>query len=172
MASVGQACWQAVITSLSISVRFSFFAFSLPSCKRCTQKLHFSMTPLERTVTSGFNTMRVRSSFIIRTASFSLPTPCLILVIRETVCSCIIFPVEAAYFERTVICTISGTDTTVICHLVQPFLLWLVAETGQTFSQGALSQCWQSIGWKTVSILSGSDRFPVKYRSMRNQCIS
>src|SRR5690242_17969102 len=53
-----------------------------------------------------------------------------------------------------------------------PSLLCDVAATGQTFSHGALSQCWQSIGWNIVWIESGSLGFPVKYLSIRIQCIS
>src|SRR5690606_7414039 len=52
---------------------------------------------------------------------------------------------------------------------LMPSLLWLVAETGHTFSQGALSQCWQSIGWKTISGFCG---LPVKYLSILIHCIS
>jgi hypothetical protein len=32
-----------------------------------------------------------------------------------------------------------------------PSWLCVVAATGQTTSHGAFSQCWQSIGWNTVS---------------------
>ena len=57
IALVGQAVWQAVTTSPSFRGRFSFLAVSLPSCIRCTQNEHFSITPRERTVTSGLSTI-------------------------------------------------------------------------------------------------------------------
>ena len=53
MASVGHVCWQAVLISPSRTGRFSFSAVILTSLMRCTQNVHFSMTPRERTVTSG-----------------------------------------------------------------------------------------------------------------------
>jgi hypothetical protein len=40
--------------------------------------------------------------------------------------------------------------------MFKPSLEWTVASTGQTVSQGAFSQCWQSIGWYTNSGLSAS----------------
>ena len=52
---MGQAWAQAVSTSPSRTVRPSVRAFDFASVRRCTQKVHFSMTPLLRTVTSGFN---------------------------------------------------------------------------------------------------------------------
>src|SRR5260221_5197183 len=45
----------------------------------------------------------------------------LVLVVREAVRSRVISPVEAAYLERTVVRAITGTDTTVVCHLVETF---------------------------------------------------
>ena len=51
--------------SASANGRPAFFAFSLASCRRCTQKVHFSITPRLRTVTSGFSTMRVSSLFML-----------------------------------------------------------------------------------------------------------
>src|SRR5664279_4492050 len=53
MAPAGQACWQAVITSPSRTLRFSFSAVMRPCVMRCTQYVHFSMTPRLRTLTSG-----------------------------------------------------------------------------------------------------------------------
>ena len=95
---------------------FLFLHSALPSCKRCTQKEHFSITPLERTVTSGFNTILERSSFIIIVASEIIP-----LWLSGKLSASIISPVKTAYFIRTVIGTISCTNTTVISHLVNPF---------------------------------------------------
>ena len=54
------------------------YDLNFASCKRCTQKVHFSMTPRLRTVTSGLSTIRVRSSFIINTASSSMPSSCMV----------------------------------------------------------------------------------------------
>jgi hypothetical protein len=56
IASVGQACWQAVLISPSRIDRSSSFASCLARLIRCTQYVHFSMTPRLRTVTSGFFT--------------------------------------------------------------------------------------------------------------------
>src|SRR5260221_7665832 len=61
MACVGHACAHAVFISPSFTGRPSFFAFSLPSCKRCTHMLHFSITPRERTTTSGLSTIFPKS---------------------------------------------------------------------------------------------------------------
>ncbi len=44
-----------------------------------------------------------------------------------------------------------------------------MALTGQTYSQGAASQCTQASGWETDC---GSSGLPSKYRSTRSQCIS
>src|SRR5687767_9327606 len=79
IASAGQACWQAVFRSHCPSSpvftgRLLFLASNLPSWQRWIQKVHFSITPLERTVTSGFNTILVSWSFIISTTSFTWPT--------------------------------------------------------------------------------------------------
>src|SRR5690349_20821752 len=64
MAPVEHAAAQAVTTSPSFRVLFSFLALSFPAWMRCTQKVHFSMTPRERTVTSGLRTILPRSVFI------------------------------------------------------------------------------------------------------------
>jgi hypothetical protein len=45
----------------------------------------------------------------------------------------------------------------------------VVAATGQTYSHGAFSQCWQSIG---CAIRAGGAAFSSRYWSMRSQCIS
>src|SRR5215467_11463152 len=50
-----------------------------------------------------------------------------------------------------------------------PSVLCVVAATGHTYSHGAVSQCWQNIGWKYASGLSAG---PSKYVSIRIQCIS
>src|SRR4029079_8081054 len=51
----GQVCWQAVTTAPSRTLRFSSFAASFARRMRCTQNVHFSITPLSRTVTSGLS---------------------------------------------------------------------------------------------------------------------
>ena len=76
---------------------------------------------LLRTVTSGFNTIRVRSSFIIDYCMDQVYLHRCMLVVRETICAGVIRPVETTYFIRTVVCAISCTDTTVISHLVDAF---------------------------------------------------
>jgi hypothetical protein len=63
IASVGHDCWQAVTMSPSWTGTPSALARSFPSRIRWTQKVHFSMTPLVRTVTSGFKTRRSDFSF-------------------------------------------------------------------------------------------------------------
>jgi len=55
IARVGHACWQAVTISPSRSCRSSVFAFSSANWIRCTQNVHFSITPAPRTVTSGLS---------------------------------------------------------------------------------------------------------------------
>ena len=52
-----------------------FFRLQLAILQTLNAEEHFSITRLTRTTTSGFSTIRVRSSFIWNTASFSLPTP-------------------------------------------------------------------------------------------------
>jgi len=58
MACVGQADWQAVTTSPSPIARPSFSAWMRAAEMRWMQKLHFSMTPRLRTVTSGLRPPR------------------------------------------------------------------------------------------------------------------
>src|ERR1051326_84230 len=53
IASVGHACAHAVVTSPSRTRRFSFSASIFAWLMRCTQYVHFSITPRVRTVTSG-----------------------------------------------------------------------------------------------------------------------
>jgi hypothetical protein len=65
IASTGQACWQAVrmmpsgTTTSSGWPSWAIFTFHsiLPRSIRCTQYVHFSMTPRMRIVTSGFFTI-------------------------------------------------------------------------------------------------------------------
>src|SRR6185369_3001159 len=57
IAPVGQVCWQAVLISPSSIGRFTFLALIFTFWMRCTQNVHFSITPRERTVTSGLKTM-------------------------------------------------------------------------------------------------------------------
>src|SRR5690606_11724285 len=49
----------------------------------------------------------------------------------------VVEPVEAAYFIRTVVCTIAGTDATVVCHLVEP----LGAVCGGRHRADSLARC-------------------------------
>ena len=70
IACVGHACWHAVtmvpssIDQVSLplctppALAHAFFALILAAWMRCMQKEHFSITPRERTVTSGLNCMR------------------------------------------------------------------------------------------------------------------
>src|SRR5262249_43085895 len=51
----GHACAHAVVNSSAASGRPSRRARCSASRMRCTQKVHFSITPLPRTVTSGFS---------------------------------------------------------------------------------------------------------------------
>ena len=54
MASVGQAAWQAVIDLAVADRRGPRFSASIRAAlMRCTQYVHFSITPRLRTVTSG-----------------------------------------------------------------------------------------------------------------------
>src|SRR6185312_9272526 len=53
IASVGQTCWQAVLISPSLICRSSFSEAMRAAVMRCTQYVHFSITPRLRTVTSG-----------------------------------------------------------------------------------------------------------------------
>ena len=55
MACAGQVWAQAGVISPSATGRPSRLAVCSAARMRCTQKVHFSMTPLERTVTSGFS---------------------------------------------------------------------------------------------------------------------
>src|ERR1044072_564361 len=45
----------------------------------------------------------------------------IVQVVFEAVCTVEVSPVKAAYFIRTVVGAVTGTDTTVICHLVNTF---------------------------------------------------
>src|SRR5439155_17869406 len=56
IACVGQDCMHAVSMSPSWTGTPSAFARSLPSRMRWMQNVHFSITPLDRTVTSGLST--------------------------------------------------------------------------------------------------------------------
>src|SRR5450755_4139240 len=63
IASVGHVCWQAVLISPSSIGRLTFLALILTFWMRCTQNVHFSITPRERTVTSGLKTMALTLAF-------------------------------------------------------------------------------------------------------------
>jgi hypothetical protein len=54
-------------------------------------------------------------------------------------------PVEAPHLVRTVLRAKAGADAA-----FKPSFEWWGAYTGQTDSQGALSQCWQSMGRKVI----------------------
>src|SRR5947207_349023 len=54
IARVGQAAWHAVTTSSPPTGRSSISAAIRAALIRCTQYVHFSITPRGRTVTSGF----------------------------------------------------------------------------------------------------------------------
>ena len=56
----GQVCWQAVTTSPSAIVPPSSLAGCRAVSMRWTQKVHFSITPWPRTVTSGLSIMPSR----------------------------------------------------------------------------------------------------------------
>ena len=83
------------------------------------------MTPRARTVTSGF-VQHLERSAVIRS-----------VVVEE---------VEAADLVRAVVGAEAGADAAVVDHLVQPVVASAtVALTGQTYSQGAFSQCSQAM---------------------------
>src|SRR5688572_17322852 len=56
IACAGQPAWQAVCTAPSATLPspFAIFASTRAWSRRCTQYVHFSITPRARTVTSGF----------------------------------------------------------------------------------------------------------------------
>src|SRR6185295_4397983 len=54
IASAGHACWQAVTISPSAIFRSCFSDSIFAALIRCTQYVHFSMTPRLRTLTFGF----------------------------------------------------------------------------------------------------------------------
>jgi hypothetical protein len=53
IAPAGQACWQALTTEPSLSGSPVRLLLIFASWMRCTQYVHFSMTPRIRTVTLG-----------------------------------------------------------------------------------------------------------------------
>ena len=55
IAPVGQVCWQAVWISPAATARPSPLASRRADWMRCTQNVHFSITPWPRTVTSGLS---------------------------------------------------------------------------------------------------------------------
>src|SRR5664280_80502 len=57
IARAGHVCAHAGTIAPSFTGLCASLAAFSPNRMRCTQKVHFSMTPLERTVTSGFNCM-------------------------------------------------------------------------------------------------------------------
>ncbi len=97
IAWAGHDCWQAV--SITPSRGTCPPASLLASWMRCTQKVHFSITPRDRTVTSG---LRMRFC--------------------ENVVVGIIKPIEPPHFVGTVVRAVAGAHTTVINLLIQPFV--------------------------------------------------
>ena len=103
IAPVGQACWQAVATSPSASGRRCSSAWFLPSWMRWTQRLHFSITPRLRTVTSGFSTSRPSG---------------LCHVVGEVVAGGEVVPVEPADLVWAVVRAVARADAAVVDLLV------------------------------------------------------
>ena len=99
IACVGQACWQAVTISPSLHRPVSPSPLrSCASLMRCTQYVHFSITPRLRTVTSGF-----RSSCAGSCVSQSR--------VEEEV--------ESPHFVRAVVRAVARADAAVVDHLVE-----------------------------------------------------
>ena len=99
IASVGQACWQAVTTSPSrIAPVLASRRRSARALMRCTQYVHFSITPRLRTVTSGLSQQ---------------------LQARRVVQSVVLEEVEAPHLVRAVVRAVPRADAAVVDHLVQ-----------------------------------------------------
>src|SRR3982751_5384298 len=120
IASCGQACAHALVNESRGILRFSpdapartcaaIFASSI----RCTQYVHFSITPRIRTVTFGFFCILVMSGapFAVNpefSGNFLFADRPLI-VIEE---------IEPADFERAIVRTITRANATVISHYVK-----------------------------------------------------
>src|SRR4029077_4457012 len=124
MAWVGQTCWQAVWISPSRTFRPSFSASILASLMRCTQYVHFSMTPRLRTETSGLR------------------------------CNLRLGVVQSEYRKKLNRRTLYGQlfeqyrvpTQRLYTMSLSPSLLCTVAPTGHTGSQGAFSHCIQGTG--------------------------
>ena len=104
------------------------------------QKVHFSMMPRLRTVTSVLSWLRRVSG---HTGSQKL---------KKRTFQGSLLAQKRVPMHRLYTCTL------------RPSLLWYVAKTGHTDSHGAFSQCWQSMGTKRA-FTSGNS--PSQYRSMR-----
>ena len=120
IASVGQACIQAVFTSPSFNTRSSFFALVYHPANAEHRKNIF---PLHRLTNCYIRIQHHSCKIIIHLhvphhPAYQLSTD---PGYWETICTCIISPVKPAYFIRTVIRAISCSDTTVIGHLVNAF---------------------------------------------------
>src|SRR5258707_6997121 len=129
IASAGQEAWQAVTISPSRMGRFCFSASIRALLTRCTQYVHFSITPRLRTVTSGFRnslSWGVSQSWTRRKLK------------RRTLYGQLF---EQYRVQTQRLYTIS----------FRPSALCTVAPTGQTCSHGAFSHCWHGTGWKNVS---------------------
>ena len=100
IAPVGHVCWHAVTISPSAIGRCSRRATISASRMRCTQYVHFSMTPRARTVTSGF----IASASDVGLAG---------VVVEE---------VEAPDLVRAVVRAEPRADAAVVDHLVQPIV--------------------------------------------------
>ena len=99
----GQACAHAIVNSSGSSSRCSTAARFSASRMRCTQKVHFSMTPLPRTVTSGLSCQlqRLRER-VLRAIRLAVPEP-----------------VEVANLVRAVVRAVARADAAVVDLHVQ-----------------------------------------------------
>src|SRR5262245_13803714 len=130
MARVGQAAWQAAWTSFPPTLSSPRISDAIRvSLIRCTQYVHFSITPRGRTVTSG-----LRINFRLGVVSSEYWKK----LNRRTLYGQL-FAQYRVPTQRLYVISLS------------PSALWVVAATGQTISQGAVSQCMQATGWKWMS---------------------
>ena len=147
IASVGHDCWHAVWSRpIRSCIRRSFSCrsssdFASAACtlsfstsirapfNRCTQYVHFSITPRSRTVTLGLR-ISLRTGVFLSWYWRKLK--------RRTL--------YGQLFEQYRV----PTHRLYVISF-NPSWLCVVAPTGQTTSHGAFWQCWQSIGWKTAS---------------------
>ena len=105
MASAGQVCWQAVRISPSLHVAVLALGRDLRRWMRCTQYVHFSITPRKRTVTFGFCCI----CYVSGSPPVSFQTDVVVPV--EVV--------EPADLVRAVVRAVARADAPVVGHLVQ-----------------------------------------------------